>query len=90
MAVQVKSDLIKMRGKYQEARRAALEEALRAEAAESEKRLCLQFAEEATAFKVQADISLQKAEARTRAAARAIDILVACGGGALPGIARTD
>ena len=51
-------------------RRAALEEALRAEAAESEKRLCLQFAEEATAFKVQADISLQKAEARTRAAAR--------------------
>ena len=51
-------------------RRAALEEALRAEAAESERRLCLQFAEEATAFKVQADISLQHSEASSRAACR--------------------
>ena len=63
------SDMSALRAE-QALRRAALEEALRAEAAESEKRLCLQFAEEATAFKVQADISLQKAEARTRAAAR--------------------
>lgn len=51
-------------------RRAALEDALRAEAAESERRLCLQFAEEATAFKVQADISLQQSEAQSRAAVR--------------------
>ena len=63
------SDMSALRAE-QALRRAALEDALRAESAESERRLCLQFAEEATAFKVQADISLQQAEAQSRAAMR--------------------
>jgi hypothetical protein len=63
------SDMSALRAE-QALRRAALEDALRAEAAEAERRLCLQFAEEATAFKVQADISLQHAESASRAAGR--------------------
>jgi len=92
------SDMSALRAE-QALRRAALEDALRAEAAESERRLCLQvrarvrprlphvarsrrshrclspapapqFAEEATAFKVQADVSLQHAESNSRAARR--------------------
>ena len=63
------SDMSALRAE-QALRRAALEDALRAESAEAERRLCLQFAEEATAFKVQADISLQQAAAQSRAAMR--------------------
>ena len=63
------SDMSALRAE-QALRRAALEDALRAESAESERRLCLQFAEEATSFKVSADISLQQARAASRSAMR--------------------
>jgi hypothetical protein len=63
------SDMSALRAE-QALRRAALEDALRAESAESERRLCLQFAEDATSFKVSADISLQQARAASRSAMR--------------------
>ena len=63
------SDMSALRAE-QALRRAALEDALRAESAESERRLCLQFAEEATSFKVSADISLQQARGASRSAMR--------------------
>lgn len=51
-------------------RRAALEESVRAEAAEAERVLCLQFADEACAYKVQTSRALEEAQACARAASR--------------------